>query len=554
MLAILLRYYRVRVSAYFATARGAKITTALLFFAAFGFLAFEVYVLFRFGFSFIARDPFLRDALLLYIIELFLLVSFVMVFASALAAGSQALLRAEGDDMIMSSPRYGLKPYLALSRMFLSSLWPLVAIIIPALCAIQATYALSALGMAIALASVFILVLLGVIFATLLILLIGGALRVMSLAHHTSFVSRRSVTLGSIIAFLMLLAATWERFRQVDLVTFFQARVLTLDVPDLTPLVEQFGIFPSHTSALAIFAAARGNMTLASHAFTSTLTLFVVAAMVFMIFARIHPVLWQLAQEGKRRTTPRSTFSLLSLSHAEGPLSALFGKEILTFVRDTRGMLWMGFVLLIWALAVGANHILVRGLGDERVASAESTGTFAMVAFASAVYFVAMTALRFAFPAFSIERKSGWLLGSAPLDQGAVYVAKLAFFMVIFVLLALGFGTIQTALVALPASAEIVLDIAIIVAVLFITVLALSLGAIYPNRDTDDPELLSTTAPGLAFIAASLLYGAFGAFAISRYLGKGDPIIITLALVVSVGGIVMLLSHARRALSRMEFS
>ncbi|HSE35104.1 MAG TPA: hypothetical protein VLB83_03200, partial [Candidatus Paceibacterota bacterium] len=281
--------------------------------------------------------------------------------------------------------------------------------------------------------------------------------------------------------------------------------------------------------------------------------LFVIASMFFIFASRLHLPLWQLAQEGRSRIGHPIRASS-ALSHADGPLSALFGKEVLAFVRDTRGMLWFGFILLIWAFAVGANRILVLGLADERVALGNSAGLVTGIAFASSVYFVAMAALRFAFPAFSMERKKGWLLGSAPIDQGIIFVVKLGFFAFVLSVLALGFGTLEMALFALPPNAEMVFDAAIVVAVFFITILALALGAIYPNRDTDDPELLSTTAPGLAFIGLALAYGAFGAFALARFVGKGDPIVIGIALVASIAGAVMLLARARRALARLEFS
>lgn len=555
MFAILLRYYRVRIGAYFSTSRGAKIVTSLIFLAAVAFMAFEVYLLFRFGFRFMARDPFLRDALFLYVTELFLLVSFILVFASALASGAGALWRSEGDDLIMASPRYGLKPYLALSRMALSSLWPLFVIMVPALLAIADAYEMSALGVLISLGSALVLVCFGALLALLVLLLAGGGLRLMSYGHHTSFVSRRSVTVAAIAIFLLLLGGVWDRFRDVDLVALFQSRMLTVEVADLGPIVSQFEAFPSHIPALAIFAAANDDTDAATYEFGTLLAFVVIAAMIFMIAARLHLPLWQLAQEGRPRTRAHGKpQASASLAHADGPLSALFAKEAVAFVRDARGMLWFGFILLIWLFAVGANRILVAGLAEERVALGDSAGIVAGIVFASSVYFVAMAALRFVFPAFSMERKKGWLLGSAPIDQGIVFVVKLAFFAFVLSVLALGFGTLEMALFALPPSAEVMFDAAIVIAVLFVTVLALSLGAIFPNRDTDDPELLSTTAPGLAFIGIALAYGGVVAFALARYVGKGDPVVIALALIGSIAGVVYLLARARRALSRMEFA
>jgi hypothetical protein len=48
-------------------------------------------------------------------------------------------------------------------------------------------------------------------------------------------------------------------------------------------------------------------------------------------------------------------------------------------------------------------------------------------------------------------------------------------------------------------------------AVIFIVTLGLSLGALFPSLESDDPEVISTSMSGLFCTALSLIYGALSA-------------------------------------------
>ena len=67
--------------------------------------------------------------------------------------------------------------------------------------------------------------------------------------------------------------------------------------------------------------------------------------------------------------------------------------------------------------------------------------------------------------------------------------------------------------------------------VIFIVTLGLSLGALFPNSETDDPEVISTSMPGLFFTAFALLYGALSDFMLYLTLTKG---FVSLLLLFSV--------------------
>jgi ABC-2 type transport system permease protein len=176
-----------------------------------------------------------------------------------------------------------------------------------------------------------------------------------------------------------------------------------------------------------------------------------------------------------------------------------------------------------------------------------------MFQFAVITYFVSMFVLRFAFPAFSSERRTAWILGAAPLDLSMVFTAKLRFFTILFSTLAVLFALLNTLLAPFSATLITALLLLLCIATLFLTTYGLSLGAIFPNFESDDPETLSTTMPGLGFIFGALLYGALGASAFGVMAKSGEYFPVFAFVALSLGGVIYLSRHAHRALARMEF-
>jgi hypothetical protein len=87
----------------------------------------------------------------------------------------------------------------------------------------------------------------------------------------------------------------------------------------------------------------------------------------------------------------------------------------------------------------------------------------------------------------------------------------------------------------------------------FVVTLGLVLGAIFPNFDTDDPEVLGTSLPGLAFVFGSLIYGGLGAGAYYYYLSRGYGFTLVLFELITVALVGFMLVATPRLLRRIEF-
>jgi hypothetical protein len=528
MIATLLSYLRHATMRFFARHRLAKIATVSGFALALVFAMALMYALFSVGFMRIASDSYFAEVLVLYVVELFLLISGVLVFASALISGLFALFGGSGDPLVVSSPRFRWKLILMTTRVSLASTWPLAVVIVPALLALVRQFELSFAGFIIAFVASSAFVVSSALFALALLLAIG------TLLERFNMFSRGNVAMCAGGLFALGVAYIWLEFRAVDLVTFFQARLVAKSLPDISPVFEQFSAYPSHLAALSTLASLR-EAYLPALAATGGLILLSIFALYSVSFfdGKRYLVLWQRAREGTGDMRLLGKFGSGMLRAATSAHGAIFAKETIAFVRNMRGMLWLLFIILIWAIQSASSKIATRGLGSERVADGDVSLWLPMLEFGIILYFVAMFALRYAFPSFSAERRSAWLMGSAPLDLRSIFRAKLVFFAGLFTLIALLFAFFSVFAIGLSSFSGTLLLALVLIGAVTITLSALAIGAIFPNPDTDDPEYLSTTLPGLGFILLSLLYGAFGAYAFGGLLRADGTLLLAVFVLIS---------------------
>jgi ABC-2 type transport system permease protein len=173
--------------------------------------------------------------------------------------------------------------------------------------------------------------------------------------------------------------------------------------------------------------------------------------------------------------------------------------------------------------------------------------------FVTVCFFISAFVLRFAFPAFSTERRTAWILASAPLKPGRIFWIKLAFYLVVFALLGGLVAYVNVSALGLSIGLSALTLTLFFTAVIFITVLGVSLGALFPNFETDDPAMLSTSLPGLAFIVISLAYAALGAFMLFIILTRGLSLPTVIFELATVFAVAVLLYAAPRALERIDY-
>jgi MFS family permease len=203
-------------------------------------------------------------------------------------------------------------------------------------------------------------------------------------------------------------------------------------------------------------------------------------------------------------------------------------------------------------MQTASNFLLLHGLGAERVSSPFAPSVVGILQFVVVLYFVAMFVLRFAFPSFSVERKTAWIIGSAPVNLSTVFVSKLFFFGVLFAMLSALFVSLNALILGLSFETSTLLVFGVMSASFFLTVLGLTIGAIFPNDETDDPEVLTTTLPGLGFILGTIVYGALGAFCLRALLVHNTPVFFIAFILCSFVCIFALTFLARKATASLS--
>ncbi len=549
MLKLIFQYYSRRAIRYFVHNRFAKLFPVLVFFLLISVLAAGIYVFFLRGFQFISKYQFFKDAVLLYIYELFMLVTFILMFASALIAGIFGLFYGKDKVLWMASPKFETVPLIVFTRMFATSLWPLLVIALPALFAIKRVFALSAMGFIFSIFSFAVFVAAAVVWA--MAVLLGFSWILYRLKK--SLLNFKNLLAAVTAVFSIFLFLAWQHLKIIDLVNLFQAQNLDLKISDIMPIIWQFAIFPSHFSAMGLLGATEGDNSVVFINAVGLLVLLFAGAVLCYFAKRRYLEFWQIFQEGRVRGAIKIQIGSRSMISASGPVNAIFRKEAITFFRNTRGMMWLIFLLLVWFIQGGLSFVIRHQLFKERLNGEIIPSSVGILQFAVIIYFVSMFVLRFAFPSFSMEKRTAWLIKSAPVDLGKVFLAKMLFYVFLFSLLGVVFIILNASIVQLTLSVSAFLVATVIITTGAITIFGLGLGAMFPNFETDDPEILSTSLSGLIFIFGSLLYGAMGAFSLQRLFANASFPPFALFAVLSVVFASLFAIMPFRALRRMEF-
>jgi ABC-2 type transport system permease protein len=501
--------------------------------------------------NYITTEPYLRDALPLYIYELFFLIITGLVFFSAITSALLKFFTRDRVAWIMVTPRFSMQQYHMLSGIFMTSLWPLLIAGLPMLFAIQKVFHLSAIGFVLALCMIIVLVACGVLGAMACLLI---AAKLLYQAHS---LTKKTIVITVLCLMTFLAFGTWNKVGRSNALQLFRANDLTLQVARLEGITSQFNIFPSHQVALTLHGLTHHQSSLVVQSIAILMTELCALMLLVWLCLAWYLDLWKALQEsqphmvraaGVRKASQRPFPRFL-----HGVIGSIFEKEALMLYRNASNALWFCFVLLLWLIQTSLNFYARRTIDASGVEGAFPTAIEAFQVLA-AVFFVTAFVLRFAFPSFSTERKTAWILASAPIRMRTLFWSKCIFYIPVFVVLALILGVVNTTLVPIPLTAFIVFLSFIAVSTLTVTALGLSLGAFFPNFETDDPEIISTSLPGLFFTIAAIGYGILGAALFNFFLMNGSLLPVVLFQVLSCVLAIVLLRFAAAALEHIDFA
>ena len=512
MIGLFLQFELNKIGRFFRTKTLAKVITSFLFLSVFVFVAIGIYFFFISGFRYInvEVEEAIQLPITLFVYEMFLLVLSGVIIFSSVISSIFSLFKGENDNWIVRSPSYKTFPRIIFVKSVLTSAWPLFVMFLPAVLALTKIYHLGIVTIIIILLSV-VLVLTILNAVTFLIVLMISVLyyKITEKVRVLAFTFKNFIVLLAVLA-LALLATIWKNARNINLVHLFKA-----DNPDVTvgisDISSHFHFLPTHPFALLIIYLQSGQVALAM---TQLLVLAVLTVVLVLLWWKVshlfYPV-WQKFQEGnaQMRVDGVSFSGKRKLYEFTGSSTvALFKKEMLVLGRNYKGILWFMFLALIWLAQIGINVVSHHNVVQHQFDITRQAVILEAIQYIIAIYFICAFTLRFVFPAFSVEKKTSWILASAPLNFSKIFFSKYVFYSLIFVIIGAVMSSISTGALQVSFTHALYSSILFMTSVIFIVTFGLALGAFFPSLDTDDPEIISTTMPGLFFTALALIFGA----------------------------------------------
>jgi len=267
---------------------------------------------------------------------------------------------------------------------------------------------------------------------------------------------------------------------------------------------------------------------------------------------------WSKAQESRqgRRKHDWPDRILNVLTRPFSPiLRALMVKDVKTFLRDTTQ--WSQLFLLVALIVVYLYNFKVLPLDRSPMPAGVIRTIVSFANLALAGFVLSAVAIRFAFPAVSLEGKAFWILQSSPMSLGALLWSKFWLNFVPLLLLGELLVFLSNLLLQVPAWMMILSLVTMGLMTFGIAAIGVGLGALYPNFNFENAAEIPTSFGGavcmifsVAFIALAVMIEAWPIYALTmRTLYRGTVTTPELSLIVPSLLIVLALTIVAVALS-----
>ena len=226
------------------------------------------------------------------------------------------------------------------------------------------------------------------------------------------------------------------------------------------------------------------------------------------VCGKIYSAGWSRSQEGKKSSLSRSTtadafFRFLSLPF-RGKMRAIVLKDVKLFFRDTSQ--WSQLFLLFALMVVYLYSFKLLPLERAAMPSFFLQNLISFLNLGMVGFVTASVAIRFVFPAVSLEGAAFWIIRSAPLSLGDFLWAK--FWSSLLPLLALSGILIVLSNTLLKVTPFMMwLGIGTVFMMTFgITALGIGLGAVFPRFKHENVAQIPTGFGGIVYMLLTMLF------------------------------------------------
>lgn len=546
MLKLFILFELQKIKRYFETKLLAKIITSSLFVTLFLGIGLGMYRFFSASFIYInsQTDDAIKLALLLFLYELFLLVLTGISMFSAVITSLFSLFQGKNNNWIMSSPGYKHFPNTVFLKSLSGSTLVFFVMFLPAFFSIAGVYHLSLSAFCLISISIFFFSL--IINTSTLLLLLLVTYSYYKVTRIFTFFAYNFKGLAVLLISLasLILVSVWKTVKGIDLMALFKGSETDANVT-ISSMASHFEMLPTHPFAMEIINFQTAHNLEALQNFVTLGFLAAVLTFFWFKLSRLHYPLWQKFQDGTgtERLSGLERMKAITYTFTGSIPSILFKKEALISTRNTKGVLWFFFLFSIWFMQLAANVLLNHNVQKYQDDISPRMVSLQMIQYIIAIYFISAFTLRFVFPSFSTERKTNWILGSAPISFNKIFFSKYIFYTVFFVALGILMNYCNAQALHLTVSHAFYSMVLFVTVIVFIVTLGIVLGVLFPNTETDDPEAISTSVPGLFFTALALMYGAASDGVLYLMLKQGNPFWLVIFVVFTIFVITVTLTQ-----------
>ncbi|MGH7828427.1 MAG: putative ABC transporter permease subunit [Candidatus Binatia bacterium] len=216
---------------------------------------------------------------------------------------------------------------------------------------------------------------------------------------------------------------------------------------------------------------------------------------------------WSKAQESRQGRRRHEFFELL-LNWLVRPfpeiLRALMVKDIKTFLRDSTQ--WSQLFLLLALIVVYLYNFKVLPLDRSPIPSATLTTAVSFVNLGLAGFVLSAVAMRFAFPAVSLEGNAFWVLQTSPISLRTLLWSKFWLNFVPLLLLGEILVFLSNLLLRAPTWMMILSLVTVLLMTLGISAICVGVGALYPKFSYDHAAEIPTSFGGAVCMILSIAF------------------------------------------------
>ncbi|HEX9022096.1 MAG TPA: hypothetical protein VF903_12640 [Nitrospirota bacterium] len=226
------------------------------------------------------------------------------------------------------------------------------------------------------------------------------------------------------------------------------------------------------------------------------------------ICGKIYYAGWSRSQEGKRAAISRSRaaaafFNLVSLPF-RGKMRSIVLKDAKFFFRDTSQ--WSQLFLLFALMVVYIYSFRLLPLERAAMPSFFLQNLIAFLNLGMVGFVTASVAVRFVFPAVSLEGASFWIIRSAPLSLSDFLWAKFWSSLIPLVVLAETLIVLSNTLLKVTPFMMVLGVVTVFLMTFGITALGVGLGAVFPRFKYENAAQIPTGFGGIVYMLATMMF------------------------------------------------